>query len=196
MKDEAIVAVVGMPRSGTSMMMAMLAAGGLGVACDRECYGNSWETEKIFGLPHNYQWLDECRGRAVKILDPLQNAPPRPGYRYRFIWMSRNPHQQAQSQVRMLRAYGARVRRDFPRHRANLRTDELKSLDMLRQYDGDIEVVSFDAVLADPWQAARNLCSHLRMGLSAGPMQAVVHDRGPRASRQPIKLEHARRPGA
>ena len=178
------------------MMMAMLAAGGLGVACDRECYGNSWETEKIFGLPFNYQWLDDCRGRAVKILDPLQNTPPRHGYRYRFIWMSRNPHQQAQSQVRFLRAHGARVLRDLPRHRANLRTDEVKSLDMIRQYDGDIEIVSFEAVLADPWEASRNLCLHLRMGLDAAAMRAVVHDRGPRASRHPIEIEHARRPGA
>ena len=192
MTDEAIIAVVGMPRSGTSRMMGMLAAGGLGVACDRVCYGTSWETERIFGLPDSFEWLDECRGRAVKILDPILNIPPRQGYRYRFIWMTRDVHQQARSQVKMLRATGMRVLRDMPKHRANLRTDEQKSLAMLRQYEGDLEVVSFEQVLADPHASARRVSQHLDMGLCAEAMASVVMERGPAASRRPMELEHPR----
>ena len=196
MTEEAIVAVVGMPRSGTSMMMGMLAAGGLGVACDRECYGNSWETERMLGLPISTAWLDECRGRAVKILEPLQFTPPRIGYRYRFIWMTRDPHQQARSQVKMLRAADVRVVVDLPRHRASLRQDEVRALELLRSYDGDLEVVAFEQVLGDPHGTALRLARHLDLSLCVEAMASVVMARDPQANRRPLKLDHLRRRGA
>jgi hypothetical protein len=70
--SEIITVVAGIPRSGTSMMMRMLHAGGMPIFA-----GNllSYETDMVQKLPHRWQWLKACEGKVVKILDPHVYVP-------------------------------------------------------------------------------------------------------------------------
>lgn len=99
-----IIAVAGQPRSGTSLLMQMLAAGGVPIAP-----GSSWpafEDERVRGLPADAAWLDEARGRAVKLLDPHRWSPPFDGrYAYDAIIVQRQDlDEQAKSFGKFLRA--------------------------------------------------------------------------------------------
>jgi tetratricopeptide (TPR) repeat protein len=69
-----ITVVSGLPRSGTSMMMQMLAAGGVEPYTDGRRPADSdnprgyFEHGKATGLHNDSSWLPEARGKAVKIV--------------------------------------------------------------------------------------------------------------------------------
>ena len=71
---ENITVVSGLPRSGTSMMMQMLRAGGLTCLTDelREADISNpkgyFEFEKVKGLRADNSWLPEAKGKVIKII--------------------------------------------------------------------------------------------------------------------------------
>lgn len=77
-----LVVVTGLPRSGTSMAMRMLAAGGLGVVDDGHrapgpANPHGWfEDARVRRLREDASWLRREVGRAVKIVLPLLPAVP------------------------------------------------------------------------------------------------------------------------
>jgi predicted AlkP superfamily phosphohydrolase/phosphomutase/tetratricopeptide (TPR) repeat protein len=80
--EECVVIVTGLPRSGTSMLMQMLAGGGLSPMSDRLREADDdnprgyLEFEPVKNLLQNAAWLHEARGKAVKIVAPLLRAVP------------------------------------------------------------------------------------------------------------------------
>lgn len=182
-----IVVVSGCPRSGTSMMMGMLVAGGLEPHCEPQNYGSSFESDDVLRLPAEHAWLADCAGKAVKILDPQRFIPP-PTYAYLAIFMTRHVAEQAKSTARFSRIFGLRVRAaDLPTLRASLRLDTAAGLRTMRGLDPWTLVVRFEDVLADPAAGARAVADHV-VGLDAGAMAAAVHARGPQALREPMEL--------
>jgi hypothetical protein len=116
--EDAIITVVsGLPRSGTSMMMQMLAAGGCTIltdgirAADLNNPQGYLEYEPVKRLPLDSTWLPVARGKAVKIVAallpwlPLQDAAGTPLH-YRVIFMKRDWQDVGNSQGRMLRNLG------------------------------------------------------------------------------------------
>ncbi len=108
--NETIVIVSGLPRSGTSMMMQMLKAGGLEILTDevrRPDESNPkgyYEYEKVKSLKKDASWLKEAKGKAVKIVAPLINfLPINSNYSYRIIFMMRNLDEVVSSQQKMLK---------------------------------------------------------------------------------------------
>ena len=83
--EESLIVVTGLPRSGTSMLMQMLAAGGMGILSDglREADEDNprgyLEFEPVKNLLEDSKWLFEQRGRVIKIVAPLLAALP-PGW--------------------------------------------------------------------------------------------------------------------
>ena len=77
-----LIVVSGLPRSGTSMLMAMLAAGGVPVfvdglrPSDEDNCGGYFEFEPVKRLRLDQSWLSHAVGRAVKIVVPLVTALP------------------------------------------------------------------------------------------------------------------------
>ena len=104
---ESLVVVTGLPRSGTSMLMQMLAAGGLPVLSDglREADEDNprgyLEFEPVKNLLKDSKWLFGGGGKAVKIVAPLLAALP-PGLACRVILSERDLEEVLDSQERML----------------------------------------------------------------------------------------------
>ena len=108
----AITVVSGLPRSGTSLMMQMLAAGGLAPLTDGERAADPdnprgyFELERVKKLKADAAWLDEARGRAVKIIHLLLRDLPVTGHEYKVILMKRRMPEVLASQRAMLARQG------------------------------------------------------------------------------------------
>ena len=102
-----IVVVTGLPRSGTSMMMQMLVAGGMNPFVDQARQPDEsnpkgyFESERVKKLPYQNNWLSECEGHVVKVVAPLVPYLPQ-GLNYRIIFMNRDLEEIVESQRTML----------------------------------------------------------------------------------------------
>src|SRR5918995_2025029 len=104
-----IVVVSGLPRSGTSMGMKMLHAGGLEVITDglREADESNpkgyFELEAVKELDKSGDtaWLKDARGKAVKIISFLLTWLPE-HHEYRVVFMERDLDEVLASQNKML----------------------------------------------------------------------------------------------
>ena len=110
---ETITIVSGLPRSGTSMMMQMLDAGGLAPLVDdhRPADANNekgyFEDARAKGLHQDASWLPEARGKAVKIVAQLlAHLPADPANSYGVIFMLRDLNEVVASQKDLLAAQG------------------------------------------------------------------------------------------
>ena len=106
-----ITIVSGLPRSGTSLMMQMLAAGGMPVLTDGERQADAdnprgyfeWERAKL--LPQQPDCIQEAEDKAVKVISQLLFALPA-GREYRIIFMQRPLAEVVASQAEMIRRRG------------------------------------------------------------------------------------------
>lgn len=105
---EPIVIVSGLPRSGTSMMMKMLEAGGISPLTDKIRGADNdnpkgyFEFERVKQLDKgDVAWLPEARGKVVKVISALLKHLPA-DYEYRIIFMRRNMPEILASQRKML----------------------------------------------------------------------------------------------
>lgn len=102
-----IVVVSGLPRTGTSMMMRALAAGGMPVlvdehrAADADNPGGYYELERVKQLRSDSTWLSDAQSKAVKIIYRLLYDLPA-CYRYKVIFMQRRLEEVIASQKVML----------------------------------------------------------------------------------------------
>lgn len=108
-----IVVVSGLPRSGTSLVMQMLHAGGFPVLMDQRRAPDDdnprgyFEDERVKKLARDASWLREAEGRAVKVVSPLLRHLPS-GFEYRVIFVERDLSEVVQSQQKMLTRRGER----------------------------------------------------------------------------------------
>jgi hypothetical protein len=106
-----ITIVSGLPRSGTSLMMQMLQAGGLPVLSDSERRADTdnpkgyLEWERIKQLPKDASLMAEAEGKVVKVISQLLLSIP-DGHQYRVIFMQRPLPEVMKSQDEMLRRRG------------------------------------------------------------------------------------------
>ncbi|MGA2356739.1 MAG: hypothetical protein ABSG02_19770 [Terriglobales bacterium] len=106
-----ITIVSGLPRSGTSLMMQMLDAGGLPVLSDGERKADTdnpkgyLEWERIKQLPKNPGIIAEAEGKVVKAVSEFIMWLPS-SHGYRIIFMQRPLPEVLKSQDEMLRRRG------------------------------------------------------------------------------------------
>ena len=124
MNKNEILVVSGFGRCGTSLVMQMLYDGGMPVYYDK---AGSFETIKSTQLPRNDKWLEDCKGKAVKILD-LHRFVPTPRFNYRFIWISRRPRDQAESTIKFWKATGKKFRKKDQVLKSHLRVSYTKDM--------------------------------------------------------------------
>ncbi len=180
---EPIVVVSGLPRTGTSMMMQMLAAGGIepltdGLrAPDDDNPEGYLEYQPVKELEHaaDKSWLHDARGRAVKIITFLLEHLPET-HNYRVIFMNRKLDEVLASQATMLDRRGetdgtedARMRKLYVGHLARTRT--------LLAHRAQFEVhhARYPDVIADPLGSAREVNRFLGGRLDVDAMAGVVN---------------------
>lgn len=106
-----IVIVSGLPRSGTSLMMQLLEAGGIEVvtdnvrAADPDNPRGYHEFERVKKIKEDASWLPEMRGKAVKMVSQLLYDLPATE-RYRVVFMERDLDEVLASQEKMLARLG------------------------------------------------------------------------------------------
>lgn len=129
-----ITIVSGLPRSGTSMMMKMLEAGGLPLltdgrrTADQDNPKGYYEFERVKKLKDgDFTWLPEAQGKVVKVISYLLESLPQ-GYTYQVIFMRRLLPEILASQRKMLANRGedpdkvsdAEMARLFEKHLAQV----------------------------------------------------------------------------
>ena len=106
-----IILVSGLPRSGTSMMMQMLEAGGIELIVDHIRKADEdnpkgyYEFEKIKQLEKDSSWLENAYGKAVKVISMLLYHLPT-NKNYKIIFMTRKMDEVLASQNKMLKRRG------------------------------------------------------------------------------------------
>jgi predicted AlkP superfamily phosphohydrolase/phosphomutase/Flp pilus assembly protein TadD len=106
-----VTIVSGLPRSGTSMMMQMLAGGGIAPFADgiripdEDNPRGYYESERAINLHRDASWVPLARGKVVKIVAQLLPHLP-PGEEYRIVFMQRELEDVVASQGVMLQRLG------------------------------------------------------------------------------------------
>ena len=106
-----VIVVSGLPRSGTSMAMQMLAAGGFPTmsdalrAADADNPRGYLEFEPVKQLRRDKSWVASAQGRAVKVIHLLLTELPE-DLDYRIIFMDRDLSEVIRSQAVMLERSG------------------------------------------------------------------------------------------
>jgi len=109
-----VVVVSGLPRSGTSLMMQLLHAGGLPVLTDNVRTPDTdnprgyFEFERVKKVKADTAWLPDARGKAVKMVSQLLLDLPETEC-YRVVFMDRDLDEVLDSQEKMLRRLGRPV---------------------------------------------------------------------------------------
>ncbi len=178
-----VIVVSGLPRSGTSMTMQMLAAAGVPVVSDgvREPGEDNprgyFEDERVKALykdGEDRSWLVEARGKAIKIISFLLSYLP-DSNRYKIIFMRRELSEVIASQRKMLE------RRDEPTQDDEERLFELweshlTGVGELMSSAPNIELidVAYKDVIENAALQARRIRDFLEMELDVGKMAAAV----------------------
>ncbi len=181
MTSEFITIVSGLPRSGTSLMMQMLHAGGLPVLTDglRTPDDNNprgyLEYEPVKRLRTDRSWLPQACGHVVKIIYLLLRDLLLDGtLHYRIVFMERPLEEVVASQHAMLQRDGKTgadpelLRRTF--------ASQLAQLDTWLATQPDIEVlrIPYHRVLREPQAVAEELQRFLSTSLDTAAMTAAV----------------------
>jgi len=178
-----IVVVSGLPRSGTSMMMRMLEAGGVTPLVDgvREADDSNpkgyfeYEPVKVLDRHGDAPWLPMARGKAVKVISFLLTFLPE-HYNYAVIFMHRHPDEIIASQHAMLVARGQAVDPG----------DAARSREVFRAHLAQVErflagracfrtlPVQYREVIAAPEAAAAQVAAFLKLPLDTQAMARSV----------------------
>jgi len=177
-----VVIVSGLPRSGTSMAMKMLEAGGVATIVDNVRTADIdnpkgyYEDERVKDLAEmeDTSWVRAARGKVIKVVSSLLNYLPA-NNAYKVVFMRRNLHEVLASQAKMLE------RRDEASHTE----DE----DLLAMYEAHLDKVQFQLrfrsnfetlyvnyadVVSDPLNQARLMGEFVGGGLDVEKMAAAV----------------------
>lgn len=176
-----ITIVSGLPRSGTSLMMQMLVAGGLTALADGERRADTdnprgyLEWERIKTLPNDPGCIAEGEGKVVKVISKLLLSLPA-DHEYRVIFMQRPLPEVLASQDQMLRRRGtfkegidpAMISAAFEKHLREVYAwlDSKPNVKALR--------VPYRDVMSNPAEVSRKLAEFTGLPLNAEAMVQQV----------------------
>ena len=180
-KDHIIV-VSGLPRSGTSMMMKMLEAGGLSILTDnlREADANNpkgyYEFERVKELPNgDYGWIPEAGGKVVKIVTGLIMHLPSET-RFKVIFMQRAMKEVLSSQKKMLGRLGKADDKVEDEKMKKIYQEHLKQVNawIARQPNIEVLYVNYNTMLGSPLESLQKIKEFLGGDMDVTVMAAVV----------------------
>jgi hypothetical protein len=174
-----IILVSGLPRSGTSLMMQMLVAGGLEAITDNIRTADPdnprgyYEFEKVKQIKHDASWLPGARGKVVKMVSQLLYDLPF-SERYRILFMERDLEEVLLSQEKMLTRLGRQgAPRETIREAFTLHLERLHRW-LAQQANMDLLCVSYNALLQSPRELTQRVCDFLGGSVDREGMVAQV----------------------
>src|SRR5262249_49937914 len=181
MTKDTITIVSGLPRSGTSMMMKMLAAGGLELLTDNirtpdeDNPKGYFEFERVKQIEHDKAWLEDARSRVVKLVSALLKHLP-PSYEYKVIFMKRAMPEILASQRQMLIRRGEPADKAADDKMAGMFNKHVAQVEawLAEQPNIDVLYVNYNEVMKDPRPHAERINAFLGRSLAVGEMIAVV----------------------
>ncbi|MEM1324376.1 MAG: alkaline phosphatase family protein [Bacteroidota bacterium] len=184
-RGETIYIVSGLPRSGTSMTMQMLQAGGLPIYTDekREADENNQkgylEHEAVKSLTRNKRWVREASGQVVKVITQLLKQLPLT-FNYKIIYMERDLTEVLSSQQRMLQRLGKKVKEDqYPLHIATSYEQHVKEAKKWASERDNVQILylQYADVVNQPLEAALKMSEFVGEPLQIEKMIGVVDQR-------------------
>jgi hypothetical protein len=181
MDNRSITIVSGLPRSGTSMMMKMLEAGGLEVltdeirTADEDNPKGYYEFERVKQIKDDKAWLPQAQGKVVKMIGALLKHLP-PDYAFQVIFMERSIQEVLASQRKMLVRRGEPTDAISDERMAALFAKHVKQVKawIAGQPNVDVLYVHYSDILANPAEQAQRLNRFLGGALDERAMAQVV----------------------
>ncbi len=167
LKDPVIV-VSGLPRSGTSMMMQMLQAGGVDLHTDHERKADEsnpkgyLEHQAVKRLGRDARWVQNVKNKAVKIIANLLFYLPESN-NYKVIFMLRHIDEVINSQQQMLIRNNKKDAENYP---TSLASSYRRTLEKARgwakgRHNVDILYVNYSDVIEAPRKEAGRVADFL-----------------------------------
>lgn len=183
MNQDTITVVSGLPRSGTSMMMKMIEAGGIEPLVDdiRKADDDNpkgyFELEKVKELDKSddKSWLADAKGKVVKIISQLLKELP-DHYTYKVVFMHRKMEEILASQKQMLIRRGEPTDRISDEELTKLFEKHLLQVErwLQTQPNFDVFYVPYNDVLKNPIQYIEDINKFLCGNLDIDAMARVV----------------------
>lgn len=176
-----IVVVSGLPRSGTSMAMKMLEAGGLQTVTDglrtpdEDNPKGYYEDERVKDLYQDKDktWLRGARGKAIKIISFLLKSLPADN-NYKVVFVARDVREIVASQNTMLKRRGEANDTSDERAEALLREQVADARFFLRRPQFEVLELSYKETLGDPRAQALRVAEFLGQPMDVEKMVGVV----------------------
>jgi hypothetical protein len=176
-----IVVVSGLPRSGTSMAMKMLEAGGLGVVtdglrtADEDNPKGYYEDERVKDLHQagDKAWLRESRGKVIKIISFLLKSLP-DEHNYKVLFMHRSLREIVASQNKMLARRGEKNDTSDDRAVALLEEQVRDARFFLRRPQFEVLELNYRETLDSPRPLALRMAEFVGEPLDVEKMTQVV----------------------
>jgi hypothetical protein len=176
-----VTIVSGLPRSGTSMMMRMLEAGGISPVVDGERKANAdnpmgyYEFEPVKALKEDSSWVADSTGQAVKVIYKLVYDLPN-NVPYRIVFMQRDIEEVLSSQEKMMRRDGLdpdTIGRDLL---YNLFQTDVMDFRRWAEVQGNIQIMYADyrRMIDEPEEMSRHIAAFLDQDLDIQAMASVV----------------------
>jgi hypothetical protein len=176
-----ITIVSGLPRSGTSLMMQMLVAGGMTPLADGERAADAdnprgyLEWERIKTLPNDPGCIAEAEGKVVKVISRLLLSLPS-GHEYRVIFMQRPLPEVLASQDQMMKRRG--TFKEGANSAAMAAAFEKHLKEVYAWMDGKAYVkslrVPYHEALRDPQETSEKIADFLGIQLNIEAMKQQV----------------------
>jgi hypothetical protein len=179
---EAVVVVSGLPRSGTSMLMSMLDAGGIPPitddirTADEDNPKGYYEFERVKALDKgDTAWVADAQGKSVKVISALLKYLP-PEYQYKIIYVRRNMQEILASQRKMLVRRGEDPDKVDDAQMAALFEKHVSQVESWLREQPNIQVLyeHYSDILADPEKEARRIDDFLGGRLQVERMAEAV----------------------
>lgn len=187
--SEPTIIVAGLGRCGTTLVMRMLAAGGvptIGTAPD-------WESPENVRLLEDdpIAWAHAIDGKAVKLLDAHRHQLPDLSD-FRLIWLQRDAREQAKSMLRLLGTMFSTIQIDRKSIRAmqsGIQRDTPLALRAIGLAGSHRSIaMPFERILNQPLLSAHVLCDFLDIPANrALIMASQVMKRSPAARTVPME---------
>jgi broad-specificity NMP kinase len=179
---EPLIVVSGLPRSGTSLMMKMLEAGGIQVVTDhiRTPDDNNpkgyYEFERVKKLKDgDHSWIGDNTGKAVKVISALLEHLPSQ-HSYKVIFMRRNMEEILASQKQMLRRRGEETNKVSDDKMAELFQSHLVKVEtwLENQANFDVIQVNYNELLTNPVFDIEKIGSFLNSQVAIDQMLNII----------------------